>query len=74
MSLTFRHKKNRKALDHAILVASEAAPGLLCSFVGSRVQTNADLSNSGLGCGNVTESHLAGKGNHHFDVCVTVHH
>ena len=61
MSLTFPHKKNRMSLDHAILVASEAAPFLLCSFVGSSIEANADLSNCSRGCGNVAENHLAGK-------------
>jgi len=61
VSLTFPHKKNRMALDHAILVASETAPGLLCPFVGSSVEANTDLSNCGRSCGNVAEPHLAGK-------------
>ena len=61
MSLTFPHKKNRMAIDRAILVASEAAPGLPCSFVGSSVEANADLSNRGRGCGNVAKPHLSGK-------------
>jgi len=60
-SLTYPHKKNRVALDHSILVASEAASGLLPSFVGSCVEANADGSSRGRGCGNVAEPPLAGK-------------
>ena len=42
VSLTYPHEKNRVALVHAILVASEAAPGLLRLYDGSSVEANAD--------------------------------
>jgi len=68
-SLTYPHKKNRVILYHAMLVASEAAPGLMCSFLLSfvipSVWANADWSSRGRGCGNVAEPLRAGKWSHH---------